>query len=64
MMGTLVSMMIHWLLSCSNHAVADYLHSCGYSETLAAFKRESDMVRCCVRRHGGISLCYTVERCH
>ena len=41
----------------SNHAVADYLHSSGYHETLEAFKKESGMVLVFLCVVGHFSLC-------
>ena len=31
-------------LSCRNHAIADYLQSHGYGQTLECFKKEAEMV--------------------
>lgn len=35
-----------YVLSFRNHAIADYLQSQGYGQTLESFKKEAEMVRC------------------
>ena len=35
-----------YVLSFRNHAIADYLQSLGYGQTLESFKKEAEMVCC------------------
>ena len=44
-LGLCASVLCSLFCLCRNYAIADYLQSQGYGETLESFRKESDIVR-------------------
>ena len=47
---------MYYLICDRHHAIADYLLSQGFSETLESFKKEAKMVKCLMSGYGACSM--------